>query len=247
MTIEEQVACNKQPPAEWATIGLWLDLATRGLAEEAKARICQEYTAHFDEAVRVKAEEGFAGYYAECVVLLELGSPYKARRRLRATNLTASEAYFLRLTEGHPTDMTRFPRATAILNIGVLFFAVAALGLAIAPWIDMFGAGGHIILLSLACGSLPYAVAAILQWKRSPFARKVARLIACVQITLAAAVVAFGVEQTIWGLRPINIFDSSSSGFYWEVWLFAAVACHDAWWMWHLQKKLPDAIQRASQ
>lgn len=247
MTIEEQIASCKQPPAEWATIGMWLDLATRGLSEEAKARICQEYTAHFDEAVRVKAEEGFAGYYAECVVLLELGSPYKARRRLRATNLTVSEAYFLRLTEGQPTDMTSFPRATAILNIGVLFFAVSALGLAMAPWADIFSAGGHIFLLYLACTSLPYAVAAIMQRKRLPFTRDIARLIACAQVTLAVAIMPLGIEQTIWGVRPVNIFDSSSSGYFMEAWLLAALPCRDAWRMWHLQKKLPDAIQGPSQ
>ena len=226
------------------TLDAWLEVATKGLAREAQGEVAREYTAHYDEAVLAKGREGLHGYGAEQEALRELGDALALRRKLRAARLTENEAHFLSIVGGRPSDATRFPRATAVANLGVFGFAVAVLALGSGVWFDDFlYAGGHFFFLWHLSDSLPYAAAAIFQSrKRLSFTRETARVLAAAQATFAVAGMVLFAE--CWSFSREAFFVADVYSFAPEIWievLPVACMCYEAFWMQRLARKLPGA------
>lgn len=69
----------------------WLALATRGLCDEARARVHEEYAAHVRDACDALTETGAAAGAALREAVRSLGDPRRARRSLRRVYLTADE------------------------------------------------------------------------------------------------------------------------------------------------------------
>lgn len=70
----------------------WLDVATRGLCNDAKARVRAEVEQHFDAAYRFQIFEGEDAIIAAALASAALGDAKRANRRYRRVYLTAAEA-----------------------------------------------------------------------------------------------------------------------------------------------------------
>lgn len=69
-------------------IGLWLEIATRPLCDEARKRVCTEIESHYIEAVRTSIESGRILDDAHHEVMAALGDPKVARKALKRVYLT---------------------------------------------------------------------------------------------------------------------------------------------------------------
>jgi hypothetical protein len=74
----------------------WLQVATKGLSDESRARIRQEITDHFHEAVDEGVRAGLTEDAAAEQAVEGLGSPQAARREFRRTYLTHWQANLVR-------------------------------------------------------------------------------------------------------------------------------------------------------
>ncbi len=107
----------------------WLDGACRGLADSAKQRVREEITAHYLDALEHYESMGLPLAEAERNAVQELGSPRRARWRLRKVHLTASEEAVINWKpkgeEGTRTFLLYFMAAVTILSmIGMLLLSV---------------------------------------------------------------------------------------------------------------------------
>ncbi|MBI5092057.1 MAG: hypothetical protein HZB26_06380 [Candidatus Hydrogenedentes bacterium] len=78
----------------------WIDEATRGLCEEACARVTREILGHYEDAVADALQSGQTEDEARAVAMESLGSAKAAGREYRRTYLTAKEAKWLRARLG---------------------------------------------------------------------------------------------------------------------------------------------------
>jgi hypothetical protein len=85
--------CNRM--GECPSLALWIQTATDGLCDEARARVRVEIEAHYVDARRDHLERGETAIQAHTAAMAGLGSPYDARRDLRRTYLTRSQAKLL--------------------------------------------------------------------------------------------------------------------------------------------------------
>lgn len=74
-------------------IDTWLDTATRGLCDDAKARIGAEVRAHINDGIEHLRAEGVPEHEALLKPVEDLGNPKQARRNFTRLYLTRREAY----------------------------------------------------------------------------------------------------------------------------------------------------------
>jgi len=85
------------------SVAEWLDIATKGLAPDAKAKVSAEIRAHYDEAVEEYLNTEMPSAQAHAEALQGLGDPRAARRRLRRVHLTEGEKRHLLYVENSGT------------------------------------------------------------------------------------------------------------------------------------------------
>lgn len=101
-------------------LGPWLDVATAGLSDQACARVLEEIGAHFEDAVAAAMQRGLDEGEAAQRAVKALGSPRRARRRLRRTYLTRNQARIV-------DHLIGSPRATFLLQGMVTLFVAATI------------------------------------------------------------------------------------------------------------------------
>ncbi len=115
-----------------AALDRWLESATRGLCAEAKLRVAEEVTEHFEEAVAAWIEDGLSENDSAVKTMRELGSPRRERRRLRREHLTAREEISLlalmRTREGRSVNVLG---VLALSGAFMSLCAVAVLAIAV--------------------------------------------------------------------------------------------------------------------
>jgi len=87
--------------AQFKYLKPWTDIATRGLSDDARTRVLEEITAHFEDAVDHGTARGLSEEQAARAAVESLGSARSARRAFRRTYLTRWQAktlYHLRDT-----------------------------------------------------------------------------------------------------------------------------------------------------
>jgi len=153
------------------SVAEWLEIATKGLAHDAKAKVSAEIRAHFGEAVEeyLKTEMPRARAHAEA--LAGLGDPRAARSRLRRVHLTWNEQIYLRSCGSH-RRLTAAGVVIAVLTglmmiweapfSGVCYLVLTtyALSLTLVRW-ELFTRRLWITLAHVAMGVV-YSVCAIL-------------------------------------------------------------------------------------
>jgi len=77
---------------EYKYLSRWLSIATKGLSDESKARVHEEVTAHFHDAIDERIRAGLAEDIAAEQAVEGLGNPRRARRGFRRTYLTHWQA-----------------------------------------------------------------------------------------------------------------------------------------------------------
>ena len=92
MTVSERGRCRP----EFEVLSAWLDVATKGLSDRSKARVREEISAHFHDAVEQDKLTGVSEGVAAKHAIESLGSPKAARRALRRTYLTRHQESMLR-------------------------------------------------------------------------------------------------------------------------------------------------------
>jgi hypothetical protein len=99
------------------TLDHWLDVATRGLCDDAKTRVRAEVEAHLAAAYDALIATGHSAELAECATLESLGGAKKARRRYARVHLTKSDE----------RKLARLSRPTwqGVLAFGLLAAALA--------------------------------------------------------------------------------------------------------------------------
>ncbi len=75
----------------------WLDIATRGLCDEAKARIRDDIQSHVVEAMRSRLKDGVAPEVTMQQAVKDLGDPRKARLEFRRIHLTTRQARYINI------------------------------------------------------------------------------------------------------------------------------------------------------
>lgn len=103
---------------EYRYLSTWLTKATRGLADESRARVREEITEHFRDALEDGVARGLSEAAAAEQAVENLGSPRKARRAFLRTYLTESDARELRYLMKPPTGM----RAGLIFYLSATWF-----------------------------------------------------------------------------------------------------------------------------
>ncbi len=78
----------------------WLDTATRGLCDDAKARITEDVVSHVDEAFDHLLQENYSANAAVQKAVEDLGDPDRARREFMRVHLTEQQSHFLDKTIG---------------------------------------------------------------------------------------------------------------------------------------------------
>lgn len=159
----------------------WLQVATEGLSTDARARVRQEITDHFHQALDDGLHAGLAAHAAAQKAVEDLGSPEAARRAFRRTCLTHWQAYLLRRLIDPPKsaisstslflppalpslwDPNRERRARPLLAI--LLTALTAVATALDPsvsWLNI----GLLALMTVAAIALAAAVPRLVQRSR---------------------------------------------------------------------------------
>ncbi len=83
---------SQLPRSKTHSLDSWLDTATRGLCDEAKARIATEIGSHVSEAEAANRDRGFSRHSAHVRAVADLGDPKEARRIFKRIHLTQFEA-----------------------------------------------------------------------------------------------------------------------------------------------------------
>jgi len=118
------------------TLDAWLAAATRGLCDDARERIAEEVASHYEEALNAARAEGLAEDAAIAQAVRSLGSPRKARRRLRREHLTVREARAVLRMQGEYVaasriwDIPPLPRKTigiVVVVIGLPFLLLGSI------------------------------------------------------------------------------------------------------------------------
>lgn len=91
---------------EYKYLKPWLDIATKGLTSDSKARVRDELSAHFDDAVREGIDSGLTKDDAVRRAVESLGPAKKAHRAFRRTYLTTFNDMNLQLLHRRRTIMT---------------------------------------------------------------------------------------------------------------------------------------------
>jgi hypothetical protein len=81
---------------EYKYLLAWLQVATKGLSDESRARVREEITDHFHQAVDDGLRAGLTEDRAAEQAVTSLGSPKAARRAFRRTYLTRYQAKIVR-------------------------------------------------------------------------------------------------------------------------------------------------------
>jgi hypothetical protein len=130
------------------SLSMWIETATRGLCDDAKARISTEIEAHYTDAFKDATARGLRETAAHLEVIIGLGDPFRARRAFRRTHLTAAEDRLLRgiLVSGKPSKWKYFDMT---LNLA-----------AVIPFLLKIAAnGGHVWLAAISlCLCLPAGI-----------------------------------------------------------------------------------------
>jgi hypothetical protein len=82
--------------AQFKHLKPWTDIATKGLADESRARVLEEITAHFEDAIAQGVQRGHTEDEAARCAVADLGNPWRALCAFRRTNLTRFQAKTLR-------------------------------------------------------------------------------------------------------------------------------------------------------
>lgn len=106
----------------------WLRRATEDLIPEAAASVREEIARHFEDAVQQRIDDGINEIGAIDLAIRDLGSPRRARRRLRKEWLTLSEAKTLRgMAEKYASFLGVRRRFRRIILAFALIWAVVAI------------------------------------------------------------------------------------------------------------------------
>lgn len=128
----------------------WLDIATRDLCADARARVCEEVKAHFAAAYDALIASGESADVAASGALASLGSAKKARRKYRQTYITKGEQKYLESLADTKTPLLAFATvlpigfyiffqsylfgSTAVVIHGMVFFALYLIATAVSVW-----------------------------------------------------------------------------------------------------------------
>jgi hypothetical protein len=100
----------------------WIDVATRGLSDEAKARISEEVGAHFADAIEAGIQRGLTEEQAAREAVASLGSAWRAHLAFRRTYLTDFQARTLHHLRDDPwTNVLRCALFVFFVGAAVLF------------------------------------------------------------------------------------------------------------------------------
>jgi len=113
------------------SLSMWIETATRGLCDDAKARISTEIEAHYTDAFKDATGRGLTETAAHLEVIIGLGDPFRARRAFRRTHLTAAEDGLLRgiLFPGRPSKWKYFaPILDLVMVIPLFLLKIASNG-----------------------------------------------------------------------------------------------------------------------
>lgn len=155
---------------DYESLYRWLAVATKGLSDVARARIREEITDHFHEALDAGLDRGLPENLAAERAIESLGSPRAARRAFRRTYLTRSQAYLVRRFIDVPSPARSgwtMPRTSNLLlpywdadrdrrlrpYMVAIFFATTVLGVALDPYRSAIHLGllGVMIAAALVC------------------------------------------------------------------------------------------------
>jgi hypothetical protein len=194
----------ENPPA----LERWLEVATKNLAEEGKARVRAEIEAHYWEAVEEKLRHGDREEEAHTKALNSLGDPGEAGRCARKTYLTIDEVNRIRVWRGEveddswkklcfPTDRTwiRIFDAAALLAVLVIIYICLT-----SPFKEVkpfyLTIGGLLILLPFLCG-ISYGMRLIQKFAMERFGLRKGILLFGVWAILGPLIM---VQFCLWGL-----------------------------------------------
>lgn len=108
-----------EPPSLHPRLDAWLEVATRGLCDDAGRRIRSEISDHYESALEAARANGAPTRAAEDTALSTLGDPALAARSFRRTNLTRFQAALVRDHREQP------PRGVLILHFAILAAGIA--------------------------------------------------------------------------------------------------------------------------
>ncbi len=100
----------------------WLDTATRGLCDDAKARIRAEVSDHFEAAMSAAVANGDTRLDAALRAREELGCPSAARRRFHESNLTLWEEGQIAQIEGPAPRRGKLYSTLAVIGASSMVF-----------------------------------------------------------------------------------------------------------------------------
>ncbi len=160
-----------EPTPPISALDDWLDTATRGLCDEAYARIADEIEAHVAEHVEHLQLEGLSEEDAEEKAIEALGDPRKARREFKRSHLTSGEmSYFQRITRKN-----RFSVVLDALYLWIVFCSMLSIinnSLILSP--VFFLRYQRVLLISAILAILPAALIAYAVRHIRPVTKRVA-------------------------------------------------------------------------
>lgn len=104
-------------PAEREILSAWLEVATKGLANGSKARVVEEISVHFHDAVERARRSGLDDNAAVACAVEALGSAREARRANRRTYLTKRQESMLR----------QYGEPSPVVSVGFGFLSAAVI------------------------------------------------------------------------------------------------------------------------
>lgn len=78
--------------AQFKHLKPWTDVATKGLSEDSRARVLEEMTAHFEDAIEAGMRHGLSEEESARRAVEDLGSAWRAQLAFRRTYLTRVQA-----------------------------------------------------------------------------------------------------------------------------------------------------------
>ena len=157
---------------EFDLLDNWLEIATRGLCDDAKARVHAEVEAHFAAAYEALVAAGHSVESAERGALQSLGSAGTAHTRFGKLYLTTTDADILRDLL-RPRSVARKVCAASYLFVGVLLVFVRVVG--VVPDGDAAQLIGFVAILLIGASS--FALPTLL-------GRRLPRLVVAAQMLL---------------------------------------------------------------
>lgn len=159
----------------------WLSAATRGLCEDAKARITAEIKAHVQEGLARFQQEDVPEDVAYFKAVAELGNPRKSRREFKRIHLTEREARYLDALRDSAKG-SRLLKNARMWLYWVLYM--------ISAWL-LFDP--HAAAWSWAFPTLIYVLIMIWNWRSSERKRSTARLHALITAYMTLSVFLYAV------------------------------------------------------